>query len=275
MPLLFTCYQGYTDMVQWILDNEAEVNHSEKVNNTDLFEAWSQKLYCILRWEHRWTNHVDLDDINCFTPLHLAVLRGHADIVQMLLMKNADVDLCFNSGFSNFCRAQQNERNDMFSMLLKKSRLDRCILNGICPLSVASEQGNIDIVKLLLEKNPTVDLRDNIGMTALYIACWKGHTTIMGMLLEKDPNIDLCNKYGKSPLFIASQEGHTDIVRLLLKRNPDIDLCDNDGLNALYVACYYGYTTIVIMLLEKESESRFMSQIRMLSSAPDYSFYTY
>ncbi|VDI76466.1 Hypothetical predicted protein [Mytilus galloprovincialis] len=251
MPLLFTCFQGYTDMVQWLLDNEADVNHCDSVRNIAPVEAWSHIFSYVLRSVHRWTNHVDLCYIDCLTPLYVAIVRGHTDIVQMLILKNANVDICFNCGFRNFLREQQNENNDNMRMLLQESP-DNCILNGRCPLSVATMQGNVEVVRLLLEKNPTVDLRDNTGMTALYIACWKRHTTIVSMLLEKDPNIDLCNKYGNSPLFIASQEGLTDIVRLLLERNPNIDLCNNNSVNALYVACYYGHTATVIMLLEKD-----------------------
>ncbi|XP_063411291.1 serine/threonine-protein phosphatase 6 regulatory ankyrin repeat subunit C-like [Mytilus trossulus] len=249
-PLILTCYQGYKDMVLWILDNEADVNQCDKVRTIDLFEAWLHKFSYILMSVHQWTNHVNLDDISCFTPLFLAVVLGRTNILQELLLKNANVDLCFNWGFSTFLSAQQNENNERLSMLMQGSP-DKCILNGRCPLSVASMQGNVDIVRLLLEKHPTVDLRDNEGMTALFIACWKGHTTIVSMLLEKDSNVDLCNKYGNTPLIIASQEGQTDIVRLLLERNPNIDLCNCYGVNAQYVACYYGHTAIVIMLLEK------------------------
>ncbi|CAG2225741.1 unnamed protein product [Mytilus edulis] len=77
---------------------------------------------------------------------------------------------------------------------------------------MASQEGYTDIVNLLLEKNPDVNL------------CGKN---------ERNPDVNLCNKDGYSPLIMASIGGHTDIVRLLLERNPDP--CDNTPLGTSYV----------------------------------------
>ncbi|VDI24403.1 Hypothetical predicted protein [Mytilus galloprovincialis] len=63
-----------------------------------------------------------------------------------------------------------------------------------------------------------------------------GHTDIVKLLLERNPNVDLCNKDGCSPLFWASAEGHTDVVKLLLERNPNVDLCNKDGCSPLFWA---------------------------------------
>ncbi|XP_071124355.1 uncharacterized protein [Mytilus edulis] len=113
------------------------------------------------------------------TPLVETCCNGYTDMVQWLLHKNADVDLCDNNGYSPL----------------------------FCSISY---EGHTDTVKLLLEKNPNVDLCDNDGRSPLFMASCYGHTDTVKLLLEKNPNVDLCDNDGQSPLFMASCYGHTD-----------------------------------------------------------------
>ena len=78
-----------------------------------------------------------------------------------------------------------------------------------------SNNGHVDIVKALLEKNAKVDLQDNNGCTALIWASCNGHIDIVKALLEKNAKVDLQNKYGDTALMMASNKGHVDIVNLL------------------------------------------------------------
>ncbi|CAG2201568.1 unnamed protein product [Mytilus edulis] len=132
-------------------------------------------------------------------------------------------------------------------------------LDGCSPLYWLSQQGHTDIVRLLLEKNPKVDVCNKDGRSPLYWASRNGnthiqvnlgHTDIVKLLLEKDPNVDLCNKDGWSPLNTASQQGHTDIVKLLLEKDPNVDLCNKDGWSPLNTASDKGHTDIKVSVRE-------------------------
>jgi ankyrin repeat protein len=124
------------------------------------------------------------------TPLLLAVLRGNAPMVQLLIKTN---------------RVAINSR-DYFHRT---------------PLHWAAIKGHDSIVKLLLNAyNVQVDAKDELLRTPLIWATCKGHTAVVKLLLEtKQVSINIGDNYNRTPLFYAAFGGHEAVVRLLLKTN--------------------------------------------------------
>ncbi|VDI65286.1 Hypothetical predicted protein [Mytilus galloprovincialis] len=285
-PLILTCFGGYTDMVQWILHTDVDVDqcrgdgvgglymasqngHTEIVKlllarnlNVDLcdndgcsplFIASQNGNTGVVKLLLEKNPSIDLCCNDGCSPLYIASQQGHADIVNVLLEKNPNIDLCQKDGSSPLYMASHNGHADIVRLLLEKNpNIDLCQKDGCSPLYIASQNGNTDVVKLLLERNPSIDMCNTNNCCPLRQASQQGHADIVKLLLEKSPNIDLCdNVYGCSPLFIASQQGHTEIVKLLLERNPNIDLCDKNGRSPLYMSSQNGHTEIVKLLLER------------------------
>ncbi|VDI08591.1 Hypothetical predicted protein [Mytilus galloprovincialis] len=185
-PLILTCFDGYTDMVQWMLHNDVDVDQCR-------------------------------DD--GVTGLVMASQNGHTEIVKLLLERNPNIDQCDSNGCSPLRLASQEVHTDIVKLMLEKSpNIDLCDnVYGCSPLLKASQEGHTEIVKLLLERNPKIDLcSKRTGCSPLYYASQNGYVEIVKLLLEKNPNIDICDSNGRSPLYMAIQEGYTDIVWLLL-----------------------------------------------------------
>ncbi|XP_063406706.1 ankyrin-1-like [Mytilus trossulus] len=251
-PLIWNCYDGYTDMVQWMLHNDVDVDQCRDDRITGLFMASQQGHTDIVKLLLEKNPNIDLCNKDGCSPLYRASTEGHTDIVKLLLEKNPNIDLCNKDGCSPLYRASRDGHTDIVKLLLEKNpNVDLCNKDGWSPLYWASTGGHTDIVKLLLEKNPNVDLCNKNGCSPLYKASQVGHTDIVKLLLERNPNVDLCDKDGCSPLYNASYNGHTDIVKLLLEKNPNVDLCDKDGFSPLHRASGNGHTDIVKLLLEK------------------------
>ncbi|XP_076116866.1 uncharacterized protein LOC143084339 [Mytilus galloprovincialis] len=251
-PLIDTCYEGYHDMVEWLLHNDVDVDQRKDDGITGLCMASGEGHTDIVKLLLEKNPDVDLCNNDGWSPLNTASAKGHTDIVKLLLEKNPNVDLCDNDGWSPLNSASDEGHTEIVKLLLEKNpNVDLCNKDGWSPLNTASAKGHTDIVKLLLEKNPNVDLCDNDGWSPLNSASDEGHTDIVKLLLEKNPNVDLCYNDGWSPLNAASDEGHTDIVKLLLEKNPNVDLCNNDGWSPLNSASHEGHTDVVKLLLEK------------------------
>ena len=75
-------------------------------------------------------------------------------------------------------------------------------------LKYASENGNTEIVKILLDSGA------NVNNYALTQACVNGHTQTVKILLDAGANINACNDYD---LFVVAEKGHTEIMDLLVK----------------------------------------------------------
>jgi serine/threonine-protein phosphatase 6 regulatory ankyrin repeat subunit B len=95
--------------------------------------------------------------------------------------------------------------------------------NGDTALSIASANGNKQIVDLLLQqKDIEVNKQTNYGDTALIIAARKGAYHVVESLLEH-PNIEInhCNHKGHSALFEAKSGKYAKVTKLLIDHNAD------------------------------------------------------
>ena len=86
------------------------------------------------------------------------------------------------------------------------------------PLLIASQNGYVEIVKLLLSAKAKTSIPMKNGATPLFIASQNGHVEVVKLLLIAKAEIDAPMNDGITSLFIASQEDKTEVVRLLLVR---------------------------------------------------------
>ncbi|XP_063406705.1 uncharacterized protein LOC134690646 [Mytilus trossulus] len=192
-PLILTCFRGYTDMVQWMLHNNVDVDQCR-------------------------------DD--GVTGLRMVSDKGHTDIVKLLLERNPNVNLCDKNGYSPLYMASCKGHTDIVKLLLEKNpNVNLCDKNGCSPLLCASSNGHTEIVKLLLEKNPNVDLCAKEGFTPLIISCSSNHTSIVQLLMKHKPDIKAQTDDGGNALYFSALNGNLEITRLLLENNADSNIC--------------------------------------------------
>jgi ankyrin repeat protein len=79
--------------------------------------------------------------------------------------------------------------------------------------------------------------------TPLIYACAYGQFEVVKLILEKVPrlNINKGDKYKRTPLIMAVRNGHADIAALLIKHNAQLDLPDSSGNTPLHHASAYGW----------------------------------
>eukprot|EP00538_Stauroneis_constricta_P006116 CAMPEP_0119564048 /NCGR_PEP_ID=MMETSP1352-20130426/25594_1 /TAXON_ID=265584 /ORGANISM="Stauroneis constricta, Strain CCMP1120" /LENGTH=1722 /DNA_ID=CAMNT_0007612753 /DNA_START=249 /DNA_END=5417 /DNA_ORIENTATION=- len=76
-----------------------------------------------------------------------------------------------------------------------------------------------------------------------------GNMQVLELLLEKGADGNACNKWRETPLLIAANNGHRAAVEALLKHGADPSLCSEAGWSALTFAAHKGYDDIVALLL--------------------------
>lgn len=88
-------------------------------------------------------------------------------------------------------------------------------------LHLASEVGDIAIVKFLIEKGLKVNKKSGIGNAfPIKNAATEGHVEIVKFLLSIGAKMDT-SEPERNPLFGATHFGHLDIVKLLIKAGID------------------------------------------------------
>ncbi|VDI39249.1 Hypothetical predicted protein [Mytilus galloprovincialis] len=78
-PLTRACYHGYTDMVQWMLQNYVDVNQCRDDKVTRLFSASQNGHTDVVVLLLERNSNVDLCDHDGCNPLHMASQQGHTD----------------------------------------------------------------------------------------------------------------------------------------------------------------------------------------------------
>ncbi|CAG2225760.1 unnamed protein product [Mytilus edulis] len=121
----------------------------------------------------------------------------------------------------------ENEENDWlqwFTKMCQSSVVDYVnqeptkiinIIGGATPVHLMCFTNDIDMIRLLLERNSDINIRKEDGSTPLFVACLFGFIDITTILLEHGANRDICRNDGTSPLDIAKQKNHFDIMFLL------------------------------------------------------------
>jgi ankyrin-2 len=130
-----------------------------------------------------------------YTLLHMAALRGFADVAEVLLDRKADPNAANRFG----------ER----------------------PLHLALRAGKLAVVELLLRRGADPNAVDHDGQTPLHLACWvyKDRPAYVQLLLDHGADVNARNRSGDTPLrLVARGREAREVADLLLAKGATQDL---------------------------------------------------
>ncbi|XP_074646987.1 uncharacterized protein LOC141902922 isoform X2 [Tubulanus polymorphus] len=192
--------------------NEKEISKLHKA-------AWSGDLSKVKQLAKKDPSPIDKENR---TPLHLACVKGHADIVDELIAW--------------------------------KAKLNHTDNNGQTPLMKAIECSQVTCAKTLLEAHAEVSTVDSKGNTCLHEAVRQGQYEVCSLLLDYNANPDIRNKEYIAPLHLATLEKHAEICKLLLEKDADIDITDENKRTPLMQACADGSIGLVKLYLQYDAD---------------------
>lgn len=116
------------------------------------------------------------------------------------------------------------------------------------PLIKASEVGNIDIVKFLVEHGAEVNIKDPWDTTPIYAACRERNLEVVKYLIEEGANINKKINSGWTPLHTAVYNGDFQIVKLLLEKGAYTDVYSGGPI--IHLSIKSTHTEILRLLLD-------------------------
>ena len=179
----------------------------------------------------------DLNKIveDCGTPLHVASMNGHKEIVEILIDSGADVHI--GNGWGN-----------------------------MTPLHLAARKGQKDIAQMLIKEGIDVDVKDEDGNTPLLEASEYGHKELIQLLIDNGANVNVADaEFNETPLHRASRGEYRATVELLIKEGIDVDVVDIGGRTPLSYAAEYANKGVAEFLIEKGADVNVVSNF---SSTP-------
>ena len=120
------------------------------------------------------------------TGYTMAVITGQPAVAELLAGRGADTEL---DPLSAFFAGQADLPPGVATSPI-----------GAHLLTQLAESGSVASVEALLKAGVPIDVRGNMGETALHWACWKGNTTLMRVLLDHGAPLDAKEStYGAVP----------------------------------------------------------------------------
>ena len=150
------------------------------------------------------TNSLNAQDANNTTPLILAAIQGHLDIVKALVAAGADVNLATDG--------------------------------GLTPLHCAVNKDFHEMARYLIKKGANVNAITAKGSTSLHWAAYNKNYSLCKLLIQAGANVNVKAATGFTPLHWAAYTDAADIVTLLITHGADLSLTDNNNQTARAVA---------------------------------------
>jgi ankyrin repeat protein len=122
-------------------------------------------------------------------------------------------------------------------------------------MSLASQLGNLKIVKYLVENGADINAKAFYEYTPIIIACLNGRFDIVNYLAKNGADVNARDAYNDTALILASEKGHIEIVKCLVEYGADVNALDNHNRTALISAFEKGHFEIV-KFFENESKSK-------------------
>jgi ankyrin repeat protein len=155
--------------------------------------------------------------------------------------------------------AVQNGLEKNFYDILQQSNpsdIDGLCENGITPLGLATSQGNIYLVRLLLFFGANAAGPDKVKRSPLQLAAKTGRSgfsadkgDIIELLILNGANI---NGGDPTPLQVAVTSGSEDMAILLIERGANFNHMGPDGTSIIHLTAAAGCKAVLTLLLEKK-----------------------
>lgn len=176
-PLLLACYYHKDQVIKTILKHLTAITIHEACAvglAQDVEKMLAQKPQII----NEYASHG-------FTPLGIAAHFGKEEVLRILLRHRADPNLFSQNGHHVYpLHASLTAKFNTISKMLVEAgaQVNAVQKDQITPLHLAAQQGNIDMIILLLENGADIHSKTSMGLSAADLALEKGFKEIATIL---------------------------------------------------------------------------------------------
>jgi ankyrin repeat protein len=210
------------------------------------------------------SNHIkiSIDTIDLLkgeTALTIACLNGNKPICELIVEKlNASLHAINSKSWTPLLCAVKSGCWEIVEYLLSFKQLpSECkVINqldkhGRSALILASSEGHLAIIDILIEKKASLNCQDKDGLSALSWACLKGHYNAALALINHGADVNHADNSGRTALDLATFYGDVKLVQLLLEKGAQIEHVDKIGMRPLDRAIGCRNVPIVVCFLKK------------------------
>lgn len=176
-PLLLACYYHKDQVIKTILNHLTTITIHEACAI-----GFTQQVEMMIAQK---PDVIDEVSSHGFTPLGIATHFGQEDVVRLLLTAHADPNIPSQNGYQVYPlhTAITGQYDRIGKMLIEAGAEVNVTQNArITPLHIAAQQGNIEMIIVLLENGANIQVKTDNGFYASDLAQDKGYKEIAEIL---------------------------------------------------------------------------------------------
>ena len=213
------------------------------------------------------------DTATNYTALMHAAVEEHTESVKLLLDAGADADASLQTGETVLILVAVSPTSAAVTcaelVLGAGANVDKSDGDGATALHFGAFNGNVNMIKALLTKNPALNAQTDNGITALFSATLCNNAGAVEELVKAGADANITNELGDSALIFAISKigswpdpdlGSARIVKALMSGGTNLDICGPEG-TALVWAADKGMSDIVDDLVKAGAKLEFTDSV--------------
>ncbi|XP_052286656.1 ankyrin-1-like isoform X1 [Dreissena polymorpha] len=212
--------------------------------------------WCLRSYESRYLDVLlsagadpNVTDSNMNSAVMIAVSSHKVDVIKLLIRYGADVNKKNRRNETPLLVAVYGGQTDIMELFLDAGADPNCISRET-PLFMASFEGDLQSVRMLIKYHANVRLTNDLKYSPLHVAAWNGHCEIVEELLKAGAPHDEQTSDLNTPLGLAAHGRHLSVVKKLLPLGCRVNVEDKDRDTPLLYAAYNGMTLTCKLLVE-------------------------
>ena len=189
------------------------------------------------------------------TPSHPFVKAASGDNLEEVARLIVEVDVNLRdeaTGTTALDQAVDNGNREMVQLLLSRGAdVKRRAESGRTILMRLDSDATPDLVWDLINAGAEVNAKSETGDTPLMAAAYEENGEILKTLLEAGAEVNSKNEDGETALMVAAEHGRLQNVRALVLAGAAINMVDSEGKNALMLAIENQQRTTIRFLRSK------------------------
>lgn len=193
----------------------------------------------------------DVNNGDDYPPLSQAIFKGNLNIIELLLEAGADITCsCEDMSLIDYTKKVRSGENCSNIIKLLEEYLNK---------KLRFELNNMwlrDLNKCIkfIECGADINTQDKDGLTTLHIASDRGDLDAVKYLVENKANINIQDATGRTPLVYAVEIYRNDeVIKYLIEQGADKNIKMMSGRTALFSAVEYRSIEIVKLLIDKDN----------------------
>ncbi|XP_032884231.1 2-5A-dependent ribonuclease-like [Amblyraja radiata] len=155
----------------------------------------------------------------------------------------------------DLCRSSSPDLTEVERLIAEGGLVDFVHGDRKTPLFLAADQGNEQLVELLLKNKANVNYQiESSGWSPLLTAIQSNHEKVVHLLLEYGADPHLRKDNGATPFIIAAIIGEVRVLQLFLSRGADVNEADDNGFTAFMEAAIYDKEAALRFLFDHKAD---------------------